>query len=163
MKHYINSAPNLWIECIYDERGLIETKIQINPDESGFYCSFTSPTQREDIKDCLLNWLSAYSQSKPLFPPIDIMHLDTTPFCHQTLSVLCMIGFGESLSYQEVAIRCNNPKAYRAVGTACGKNPFPLLIPCHRVLAQGDKIGGFSAGMPIKHELLKFENIFYHA
>ena len=66
---------------------------------------------------------------------------------------------GQTFSYGEVAKAIGRPKAVRAVGGACGANPIPVLIPCHRVLAAGGKIGGFSGGLDWKRTLLARENI----
>lgn len=68
------------------------------------------------------------------------------------------ISAGSVLSYQELAMTIQNPKALRAIGGACGKNPIPLLIPCHRVVASGGKLGGYSGKMD-KKELLAKEGI----
>ena len=62
-------------------------------------------------------------------------------------------------SYGELASNAGHPGAARAVGTACHFNPFPLLIPCHRVIAASGKLGGFALDMRIKRALLDFEAI----
>jgi methylated-DNA-[protein]-cysteine S-methyltransferase len=66
---------------------------------------------------------------------------------------------GSSLSYAELARRIEAPGAVRAVGQALGKNPFPIIVPCHRVVAAGGKLGGFSAagGVRTKQRLLDLE------
>jgi len=66
---------------------------------------------------------------------------------------------GRTKSYGEIARAIGKPKAVRAVGGACGANPIPVLVPCHRVLAAHGKIGGFSSGLAWKRELLKREGI----
>lgn len=67
------------------------------------------------------------------------------------------IPYGETISYGELARRVGNPKASRAVGSANGKNPIPIVIPCHRVIASGGKLGGFGGGLPTKEALLALE------
>lgn len=67
------------------------------------------------------------------------------------------IPFGQTASYGEIALRLSKPGASRAVGNACGANPVPLVIPCHRVIASGG-LGGFSAGRDWKLRLLALEN-----
>jgi len=64
---------------------------------------------------------------------------------------------GQTRSYGEIARAIGNPKAVRAVGGACGANPIPVLVPCHRVLAAHRKIGGFSSGLDWKRQLLAIE------
>ncbi len=66
---------------------------------------------------------------------------------------------GETISYQELARRLGNPKAARAVGQACGANPIPLIVPCHRVIAANGSLGGFSSGLPRKRWLLEHEQV----
>ena len=82
-----------------------------------------------------------------------------TPFQQQVWQALLKIPYGHTQSYGEIATFINNPKAVRATGGACGANPIPLIIPCHRVLAANRKLGGFSWGLPWKKRLLALENI----
>jgi len=70
---------------------------------------------------------------------------------------LCTIPYGAVRNYGDVARAIGQPKASRAVGQANGCNPLPIVIPCHRVIASGGSIGGYSAGLAIKHRLLALE------
>ena len=67
------------------------------------------------------------------------------------------IPYGESISYGELAKRVGNPKASRAVGAANGKNPLPIVVPCHRVIGANGKLVGFGGGLPTKRALLEIE------
>jgi methylated-DNA-[protein]-cysteine S-methyltransferase len=67
------------------------------------------------------------------------------------------IPYGETISYGDLARRIGNPKASRAVGSANGANQIPIVIPCHRVIAAGGKLGGFGGGLPVKEALLALE------
>jgi O-6-methylguanine DNA methyltransferase len=69
------------------------------------------------------------------------------------------IALGQTWSYSQVARAIGNPKAARAVGGACGANPIPVFVPCHRVLAANSGLGGFSGGLNRKRTLLKREGI----
>ena len=71
------------------------------------------------------------------------------------------IPWGSALSYGEVAASIGRPQAARAVGGACGRNPVPIIIPCHRVLASNALVGGFSGGINIKKALLGLEGIAF--
>jgi len=64
---------------------------------------------------------------------------------------------GRTLSYGELALRAGSPAASRAAGSACGKNPVPLVIPCHRVVGSNGSLGGYTGGLEIKKMLLKIE------
>jgi O-6-methylguanine DNA methyltransferase len=88
-------------------------------------------------------------------PPLDVS--SGTEFQQRVWEELLWIPCGETRSYGEVAKNIRKPKAVRAVGGACGANPIPLLIPCHRVLAANHKIGGFSGGLDWKKRLLQIE------
>lgn len=72
-----------------------------------------------------------------------------------------MLGIprGETKSYGEIAMELHRPLASRAVGGACGANPIPVLVPCHRVLAANGRLGGFSGGLEWKRRLLAIEGI----
>jgi O-6-methylguanine DNA methyltransferase len=91
------------------------------------------------------------------FPPLDLS--DGTDFQQRVWKVLKTIACGKTLSYGEVADEIGDRKAVRAVGRACGANPIPVLIPCHRVLASNQKIGGFSGGLDWKRKLLAREGV----
>ena len=93
------------------------------------------------------------------FPPLDLnAH---TEFRRRVWAQLLEIPLGATLSYHEVAERLGQRGAARAVGGACGANPIPLIIPCHRVLASGGLLGGFSGGLDWKRKLLSLEGICY--
>lgn len=89
-------------------------------------------------------------------PPLDWAGAGT-PFQQRVWTELCRIPTGETVTYGELARRVGRPGAARAVGQACGANPIPVLVPCHRVLAAGGGLGGFSAGLDWKRRLLAVE------
>jgi O-6-methylguanine DNA methyltransferase len=89
-------------------------------------------------------------------PPLD---LTGTDFQKSVWRALQKISPGQTQSYGEIARAIGRPKAVRAVGGACGANPVPVLIPCHRVLAADGKIGGFSGGLNWKRALLAREGV----
>ncbi|MDE1870052.1 MAG: MGMT family protein [Candidatus Micrarchaeota archaeon] len=80
-----------------------------------------------------------------------------TPFENSVLMNTFEISKGKTISYKELAAKSGRPKAYRAVGNIMNKNPYPLLIPCHRVVASNHKLGGYAYGTKIKKLLLKME------
>jgi len=80
-----------------------------------------------------------------------------TPFQRAVWRQLQDIPYGVTISYGELARRVGNPKASRAVGTANGANPIPIVIPCHRVIAADGKLGGFGGGLTVKQALLALE------
>lgn len=80
-----------------------------------------------------------------------------TEFQKRVWTALCTIPYGEVMSYGELAGHIGNPRAARAVGSANGANPVPIVIPCHRVIAAGRALGGFAGGLHIKRVLLGIE------
>lgn len=75
----------------------------------------------------------------------------------RVLHAIAEIPYGRTSSYAEVAARAGNERAVRAAGTACGRNPVPLLVPCHRVLRSGGALGGYGGGLEMKRALLRLE------
>ena len=90
------------------------------------------------------------------FPPLDLVGTD---FQKSVWNALRKITPGRTKSYGEIACVIGKTKAVRAVGGACGANPIPVLVPCHRVLAANGKIGGFSGGLDWKRTLLAREGV----
>jgi len=80
-----------------------------------------------------------------------------TPFQQTVWKRLQEIPYGQTISYAQLAKAVGNPKACRAVGSANGKNPIPIIIPCHRVIASDGSLGGFSSGLENKIQLLALE------
>lgn len=80
-----------------------------------------------------------------------------TPFQREVWSTLRSIPYGETVSYGELARQVGRPKAYRAVGAANGRNPIPIVIPCHRVIGSDGSLTGFGGGLAIKRRLLELE------
>lgn len=89
--------------------------------------------------------------------PLDLD--DATPFQRRVLEACRKIPSGATVTYAELARRCRAPGAARAVGNTMARNRFPLIIPCHRVVASGGKLGGYSApdGLDMKRRLLAAE------
>lgn len=88
--------------------------------------------------------------------PLD--HRLTSGFRAAVLARLPDIGYGHTASYAQVAAAAGNPKAVRAVGSACGANPLPIVIPCHRVVRSDGSPGGYAGGPEAKRILLTLES-----
>ena len=80
-----------------------------------------------------------------------------TPFQMETWRALRTIAWGTTITYGELALRIGRPNASRAVGAANGKNPIPIVIPCHRVIGADGKLTGFGGGLRVKQHLLDLE------
>jgi O-6-methylguanine DNA methyltransferase len=101
----------------------------------------------------------ARSAAKPMAPrpQLDRRRVEGTEFQGKIWRNLLDIPYGEVVAYSELAQRAGAPKAARAVGAACGANPVPILVPCHRVIASDGSLGGFSCGLAVKRKLLQTE------
>jgi methylated-DNA-[protein]-cysteine S-methyltransferase len=97
----------------------------------------------------------AAGQSVRWSVPVDLS--SGTVFQRKVWRTLTKIPHGQTRSYKWIAQKIGRPKATRAVGAACGANPVPVIIPCHRVIASDGSLGGFGGGLPMKRRLLKLE------
>ena len=112
-----------------------------------------SPARTADI----VHQLRAYfaGERRTFDVRVDLSGL--TPFHRRVLEAAASVPAGEVVSYGEIARRIGQPGGSRAVGQALGRNPVPIVIPCHRVIAAGGKIGGYGGGLTIKRKLLRLE------
>lgn len=139
------------ITCIATDRGLcqiLHRTSDLLPEDA-----VPNPAKIKPYQDEILRFLSGAITSFSL--PMDI--LSGTILQRDVWKQLQRIPYGQTISYSELARRVGSPNAVRAVGSACGKNPIPLLIPCHRVLAKDGTLGGFGWGLPVKQALLALE------
>ena len=89
---------------------------------------------------------------------LNLNNLKGTKFQKRVWKELLKIPLGETRSYKEIAISIGNPNSYRAVANACGKNPYPVTIPCHRAIKSDGSIGGYSAKGGIKRKRMLLVN-----
>ena len=145
----------------YSAKGLAE----LNFPKVGSARRADDRTPRQGVPAKILRWhrttaaglKSSLAGRKPKnLPPLD---LAGTEFQKRVWNALRTITAGRTKSYGEIAEAIGKPKAVRAVGGACGANPIPVLVPCHRVLAARGRIGGFGGGLVWKRKLLAREGI----
>jgi O-6-methylguanine DNA methyltransferase len=144
----------------YSENGLTELSF---PNPKGFVAPKRSEGGRlpakirawhRETEAALKSILTGHAPKK--LPPLDLAGTD---FQKSVWNALRKISLGKTKSYGEIARAIGRPKAVRAVGGACGANPVPVLVPCHRVLAANGKIGGFPGGLAWKRALLACEGV----
>lgn len=118
----------------------------------------------EAVPPAVRDWMTTVRQELEYYfagRPADFHHLALDPagtaFQRQVWQALQEIPRGATLSYGELARRLGRPQAARGVGQAVGANPLPVIIPCHRVLAAGGKLGGYGGGLDRKRWLLQHE------
>jgi O-6-methylguanine DNA methyltransferase len=142
----------------YSEKGLAELDF---PNREGL----VAPKRKVPVPGKTRNWHRATETAlkkvlagkKNKLPPLD--WTGKTEFQKTVWRAMLKISTGKTKSYGEIAAAIGNSKAVRAVGGACGANPVPVLVPCHRVLAANKKLGGFGSGLDWKRKLLAREGI----
>ena len=112
--------------------------------------------RRSDILDEAFLQLREYLEGKRKEFELKL-ELDATPFQKDVWNALMRIPYGKTVSYSEVAEMSGHPKAVRAVGNAVGRNPIPLIVPCHRVIRSDGSVGGYALGTELKTKLLRLE------
>ncbi len=162
MKYYssnIKSSLSLSVHFIANENSITEIQLKSNSSspENLFWDLASTYPINQNMLNLIKNWIETYANGKQpkTALPLSLQSI-SSPFHFQVLTELQNIPFGTALTYQQMAIKLSNPKAARAVGNACARNPLPLVIPCHRILSQNG-LGGFSGGLDIKRKLLAFE------
>jgi methylated-DNA-[protein]-cysteine S-methyltransferase len=153
-----------WIAVLASPEGLLENTLPQSSKEKALnllniakYKAFLSPTPNR-FADLAQRFRDYFEGKMISFP--DILDITSaTSFQRDVWQAARMISYGETRSYSSVAREINKPRAARAVGQALGKNPLPIIIPCHRVIGSNGKLTGFSGGMEVKKRLLSIEGV----
>jgi methylated-DNA-[protein]-cysteine S-methyltransferase len=114
------------------------------------------PVRSSERTAAIVHQLRAYfaGERRTFDVQVDLRHL--TPFHRRVLMAAAKVPAGQVVSYGEIARRIGRPRGSRAVGQALGRNPVPIVVPCHRVVAAGG-LGGYTGGLDIKRKLLRLE------
>lgn len=146
-----------------DERGL--TDIMIRGDEGVFFKRLQKMRSPEVVVKEMGRFSGLFRELDRYFrgERVDFRAIGTDPqgtaFEKRVWKALTLIPWGSTVSYGWVALKAGCPQGARSVGGACGKNPLPIVIPCHRVLSSDGSIGGYTGGIGIKRALLKTEGV----
>lgn len=112
--------------------------------------------EKNALTDRVFNQLSEYLDGKR--KSFDFKYrLDGTDFQKRVWEKLALIPYGETRTYKDIAASVGKPGACRAVGTACNKNPLPIVIPCHRVIGSDGRLTGYAYGIEMKKALCGLE------
>jgi len=126
-----------------------------------YYLGLTTEDIRDDVKseftDKVFREIGEYLRGDR--KSFDIAYeLEGSNFQKSVWHILEKIPYGETYTYLDVAKKLNNPKAVRAVGSACNRNPLWLIVPCHRVIGTSGKLVGYAWGINVKEEILQIES-----
>jgi len=155
-KHETVRVDPLCLELIWHAGLLIHVKLRWSiPDDTAWVVTPWAASLRE--------WLRGYLAGQPeSCPEMPLNWEKVSDFSRQVLATLwARVPAGQWISYGKLAELCGRPGAARAVGRAMATNPWPLLVPCHRVLGSAGQLIGFGGGLDIKLFLLKAEGILF--
>ena len=158
-RHWQQDTPFGVVTVITSARGV--RAIGLPEDDLGPLVADTESARDENVARALDAWFTG--RSRTLSVPLDLDGVDG--FRRTVLETLVReVGWGETVSYGELAEMAGRPRAARAVGTAMAANPLPFVIPCHRVVAAGGRIGGYGGGrnaVALKRSLLAREGVTF--
>ena len=148
----IDPAPGITLYVAASNLGICS--ISFNNDiPAAWECSETNPLLLEATRQLTLYF---NNRLQKFDVPLD---LHGTVFQRKVWNGLLEIPYGQVISYADLAERTGSPKAFRAVGSANGRNPVPIIVPCHRVIHAGGGLGGYSSGLGYKRLLLELEGV----
>ena len=144
-----------WAIAAEDDQGLVIHRSGFGP-----FAKVTNkdehPFKHTSIPE-INNAVAAYQDgNSDLIRKFRIKH-EGTGFAKSVWREISKVLHGKTISYGELAKRVGNPNAFRAVGTACGKNPVPIFVPCHRIVPASGGVGQYAFGSEIKKLLLQHE------
>jgi methylated-DNA-[protein]-cysteine S-methyltransferase len=149
-----------WVAVLVSDKGLVAATLPCPSDRGAIWLlgrRVRSAERDDELKPALVKRLESYFLgSREQFP--DKLDLSgATPFQRDVWQATREIPYGETRSYRWIAVKIGKPGAVRAVGQALGRNPLPVIVPCHRVVAADGSIGGFTGGIWMKRRLLGLE------
>ena len=148
MHNQLLHTPIGWLNILADESAVTAIEFDADP---------AAEQQPNAVSRLCCRQLAAYfrGDNKEFDVPLKMAGTD---FQRRVWQALNQVPYGETCSYADIANRIGNPKAVRAVGAANGKNPIPIIVPCHRVIGSSGKLTGYAGGLDRKVWLLEHEN-----
>lgn len=150
---------DVWIS--YTKKGLYSLDLPGNLDEEGLAREEGTGAQKPpDWLPAFIESLQAFLRGEAVdFTPFPVDFTGYTPFTAKVLKEARLIPYGSVTSYGSLAAATGGPLAYRAVGNCMNRNRTPLVIPCHRVIKNDGRLGGFGSGINWKKTLLELEGV----
>ena len=158
--YYVFETPAGWMGVLGSPSGLRRTTLPQSSEKAALSLlgiDSGSATQSSHRFTDLEKRFQAYFAGNMVDFPDELDFSEATPFQRKVWQATRNIPCGQTRSYAWIASQAGNPAAARAAGQALGKNPLPIIVPCHRVLSTGGGLGGFSGGLAMKEFLLKLE------
>ncbi|MFC2041235.1 methylated-DNA--[protein]-cysteine S-methyltransferase [Chloroflexota bacterium] len=149
-----------WIGILASAEGLVATTLPQQSAQEAFQLLGDNVNQADyspHLLDNLTERLKAYFNGHRVSFPDELDFSGATPFQRKVWEATRLIPYGETRSYLWVAEQIKRPEAVRAVGQALGRNPLPIIVPCHRVVASNGNLHGFGGGLEMKESLLRLE------
>ena len=160
LKYTIFETDRGWVGILASSEGLLGTTLPQSSTREACQLlgdrlnqATSSALQFVDLVERLKVYFSGHQATFP--DKLDFS--GATPFQRQVWQITRLIPYGETKTYRWIAGQLNRPEAARAVGQALGRNPLPVIVPCHRVIASNGKLGGFNGGLEMKRYLLSLE------
>jgi methylated-DNA-[protein]-cysteine S-methyltransferase len=157
VRHWRQKTPFGTVAVVMSEHGLCA--IGLPDDDLAVLVGDLEPDRDDTVAAALDDWFAG--RASTLDVPLDLTGVDG--FRRTVLETLVReVGWGETVSYGELAAMAGSPRAARAVGSAMRSNPLPFVIPCHRVITAGGRIGGYGGGrnaIELKRSLLAREGV----
>lgn len=116
-------------------------------------------TESPDVVKPMIEQLTLYFDGVKKDFDVEIDLSGTSEFTHRSLDAIRSIPYGDVVTYGDVARGIKQPGAAQAVGNAMGRNPIPIIVPCHRVIRSDGSMGNYTGGADIKEHLLKIEGV----
>jgi methylated-DNA-[protein]-cysteine S-methyltransferase len=152
--HLVIASPVGKLRLVASEKGLVAIDVRSNTAQVETSQNASAQAILKKTKQQLEQYFAGKRTS------FDVaLDLVGTEFQVKAWRALCRIPFGKTISYGQQAANIKKPKAFRAVGSANGKNPIPIIVPCHRVVASDGSLGGYSLGLKMKKQLLALEGV----
>jgi methylated-DNA-[protein]-cysteine S-methyltransferase len=151
-----------WMGALSSNQGLVKT-IFPQKSEGLAYSSLVNfgelpPLFSIELFKDLIHFYNTYFAGQKISYSGKLDFTNATGFQRLVWKAACRIPYGKISSYVGIAQEINRPLAYRAVGNALGRNPLPIIVPCHRVVYKSGEMGGFAGSIKIKEALLSLEN-----
>ena len=157
MTYYYKTMPSPvgQLKLIASSRGIAAILWQDDDPQRGGFIELTPDNKHPALLECKKQLQEYFAGKRKKFS----LQLDAkgTDFQKRVWQELAKIPFGETRSYGEIAKKIGNEKASRPVGGASGRNPLPIIVPCHRVIGSSGKLTGFAGGIKVKEFLLQLE------